>query len=71
MYLVSIGEWNADVQSDYIAITLKSEVGDSGNSQVGTGKFYYDNSGYAALDMQFEPYLTDFSNGVVTLYKGL
>ena len=65
------GEWNASIESDYIALTFKSEVGDNGNSQVGTGRFYYDTSGYPALDMQFELGLTDFSYGIVTLYKGM
>lgn len=65
------GDFETDDQFEYLQLRLFSEVGDTGNNQVATGTFYYDADGYPALDVEFEKYLTDFTDGKVTLNKGL
>ena len=65
------GDFETDDQLGDFQIRLFSEVGDTGNHQVATGTFYYDADGYPALDVEFEKYLTEFTDGKVTLNKGL
>ena len=65
------GDFETDDQLGDFQIRLFSEVGDTGNNQVASGTFYYDADGYPALDVEFEKYLTDFTDGKVTLNKGL
>ena len=65
------GDFETDDQLGDFQIRLFSEVGDTGNNQVATGTFYYAADGYPALDVEFEKYLTEFTDGKVTLNKGL
>lgn len=65
------GDFETDDQFGDFQLRLFSEVGDTGNRQVASGTFYYDADGYPALDVEFEKYLTDFTDGKVTLNKRL
>lgn len=65
------GDYETDDQLGDFQLRLFSEVGDTGNRQVASGTFYYDADGYPALDVEFEKYLTDFTDGKVTLNKRL
>ena len=63
------GNWETDDGTGNVTVTLYSEVGDTGNRQVAQGTLYEDAAGYLALDLTFEPYLTEFTDGSVTLRK--
>ena len=65
------GDFETDDQFGDLQLRFFSEVGDTGNRQVAGGTFYYDATGYPALDVEFEKYLTDFTDEKVTLNKGI
>ncbi|MBQ9609940.1 MAG: hypothetical protein IJV15_10940 [Lachnospiraceae bacterium] len=65
------GDFETDGRSGDFHLRFFSEVGDTGNNQVASGTFYYDADSYPALDVEFEKYLTDFTDVKVTLNKAL
>ncbi len=65
------GNWESEENTGKVTVKFFSEVGDAGNYQVALGTMYYDPSGYPAMDIDFEKGLTDFTNGTITMSKGL
>ena len=55
--------------SDSVKVKLYSEVGDAGNNQVASGMLHYDDTGYLVLELEFVPYLTEFTDGKAALSK--
>lgn len=64
------GHWVQEDGPYPVLLRLHSEVGDAGNNKVATAILDQDESGYATVEVEFDPYLTDFT-GKVVLYKGL